>query len=87
MVNPVCKGCSSQLRHGKRFKVGYGLEKVFWSARLLRHVDSNDPLCQHCHFKFFSWKQEMINDFDDFIVDGNRRNGCDVEINDSGVSS
>ena len=60
---------------------------VFWPAQLLCHVDSNDSLCQHCHFKFFSWKQEMIDDFDDFIVDGNRRNGYDVETNGSDVST
>ena len=87
MVNPICKGCGNQVRHGTKYKVGYGLEEVFGSARLLCHVDSNDPLCQHCQFKFFSSKQEMLGDFDDIIVNGNGRNGCDIEINDSSVSS
>ena len=60
---------------------------VFWSARLLCRVGSDDPLCQHCHFTFFLWKQEMIDGFDDFIVDGRGKNGYDVEMNDPGVST
>lgn len=86
MVNPICTGCCNQIRHGKKFKVGQGIEKVFWSARLLCHVNSHDTLCQQCHFKFFSWKKEMINDFVDIMVDENEKDEYDMEIDDSNVS-
>ena len=84
MVYPICVGCNSQIRQGRKFKIGQGLQNIFWSARLLRHVDSNDCICQTCQFKFVAWKKEasvnfvhLINQEEEKTEDGVDNNNDD----------
>ncbi|CAF4184692.1 unnamed protein product [Rotaria sordida] len=67
MVNPTCIGCNTRIRHGQKFKVGEGLGRIFWSARLICRVDPNSSICQTCQLKYLNWKKETNGDFNNFI--------------------
>mgnify|MGYP006897557524 CR=1 FL=1 len=81
MVYPICVGCGGQIRQGRKFKIREGLQKIFWSARLLRHVDSNDCICQPCRFKFVAWKKETRVDFVHLINQEEEKTEDEVDNN------
>ena len=87
MVYPICIGCSGLIRQGRRFKVGEGLQQLFWSARLLCHVDSNDCICQSCRFKFIAWKKETSIDFIHLISQEEEKTEDGFNKNDDNVCS
>ncbi len=87
MVYPICVGCSSQIRQRQTFKVGEGLGKVFWSARLLSLVNSNDCICQKCRLKFVVWNKETSFDFTHLINNEEVKTEVDLDENDDDVRS